>query len=570
MTLNPSQLNLKTWFLNTCKKQYLATICGATTFFLLLFSRRWQQLLNPQVWDEDGTPVPSLPGKATYLGGSNLSDYINHGWHSFFSPVNGYLILVPKIISRISLLTGLINYPIVSTSLSWLFIVLVCLAVYLSPTYLRGRCFCALSILLIPSDPEVFGIPLYTLWWAALLLFLLALWDERREHKCLRIMYLLLGGFSSPLILLVLPLLYLRAFLLKHLKFELIIAIAATAIAGIQLFCILKSGSGKPPKISGLTHVILTFFGNFFVGNVDKFHKYIFIGGLVFFLLLLLYAYKLRTKVVSYFLIYLLLGVILLQMSRIVTGINQHTAGPRYFFYPFILMFWIMIQSFYLYKNKIYKFAIFTLCCIPILNATPAWSRTHDDLMWESHLSTCSLLPDNVDYEIPVEWDGNKATVWYLNLKAISCRKFLGQRWSFNKQIKIKTFPYVLQELSPGAKPPADGKLLASTMTGTDFPHSKFDGLKVIGSYTTSDSDVGSVTLQFSRGERLLYRSGPGKKGQSITILGYENQFATTLPTSEKWIILEFINPNLPPVFSVSIKDDGVGWGEWSAIAIKE
>ena len=184
-------------------------------------TRRWCQIASPQVWDEDGTQI--------------IYGFITHGWVELLQPVNGYLITVPKIISMISLRVSFLHYPVVSTILSWSFIVSVGLAIAISPAPIHGKFLCAAAAFMIPSDPEVFGLPLYTFWWAALLLFLVALWDEKRPTLGWRLCFLLLGGLSSPVIILVLPVLYFRVCLYRSLRSEYVIAFVATLIAVVQI-----------------------------------------------------------------------------------------------------------------------------------------------------------------------------------------------------------------------------------------------------------------------------------------------------------------------------------------------
>ena len=188
-----------------------------TIFLILLASRRWMQLIIPQVWDEDGTQI--IPG------------FITHGWASLFTPVNGYLIMVPKLISAISLTISFSHYPIISTIIVWLFIASIGLAIVLSPTSLKGKLSCAILMLSIPSDPEVFGLPLYTFWWSSILLFLVSLWNEKNQTLGWRLAFLLIGGLSSPMIVLILSILYLRVFWYRSLRSEWVVALGGTIIA---------------------------------------------------------------------------------------------------------------------------------------------------------------------------------------------------------------------------------------------------------------------------------------------------------------------------------------------------
>ncbi len=120
-------------FLNYSSKTFKCVLIFLV-FLALLASRRWSQLKQPEVWSEDGLVV--IPG------------YINDGLLTFLEPVNGYLITASKIISVISLSISFSNYNVVSTIISCFFIVLVALAINYSPTYLRHRLICALSVFL--------------------------------------------------------------------------------------------------------------------------------------------------------------------------------------------------------------------------------------------------------------------------------------------------------------------------------------------------------------------------------------------------------------------------------------
>ena len=103
---------------------------------------------------------------------------------------------------------------------------------------------------------------------------------------------------------------------------------------------------------------------------------------------------------------------------------------------------------------------------------------------------------------------------------------------------------------------------------GQDFQKTEFDEMKLFGSFIDSDADMGSITLKMKRGDRLYYRTGPVSNRQTVEILG-SNLKPALLPTSIEWQLLEFSNANLPEVFEAKLTDAGNGWGEWSAIAVK-
>src|SRR5271165_3873326 len=98
--------------------RYLLLFLG---FALLLYLRRSSQLLHPQVWDEDGTQV--------------LTGLLDRGLRSLAFPVNGYLITVPKLIAVASLGISGWLFPWVGTAIAWIFVVSVCVAIAVSPTW---------------------------------------------------------------------------------------------------------------------------------------------------------------------------------------------------------------------------------------------------------------------------------------------------------------------------------------------------------------------------------------------------------------------------------------------------
>ncbi len=548
--------------INLLKEKFISFQYKSILFLLLflglLATRRWQQLFSPQVWDEDGT--------------QNLAGFINNGWYSLFEPVNGYLIMIPKLISAISLEISFAYYPFISTVISWFFIVLIGFAVLYSPTKLRFKTLCAISIFIIPTDPEVFGLPLYTFWWSSLLLFLVALWDEKYLLLKWRIFFLLIGGLSSPLIVLILPVLYFRMYWYKMIRSELIIGLLATPVAATQLYFILKGEGGNfPPLDSVLSNIIPKFFGDFFIGNWVSSKALLWVSGLIALLFLLYWFLSNKHHLSTWILNYLLVGTIVLSVIRVDPEIMHPVlAGPRYFFFPFILLFWILIQFLHKKNTTILRGFVSLLICLVIINSIPAWSRNHDELNWIDHVISCSLFSE---YNIPVHYDGHKSSAWLLKLNGKVCDKLLKNDTliSKSKLDKYKTFPYISHKKDNyDITNNRSIEIVRNTMKGTDFYRSKHNGYRIIGSFETSDADTGVITLRLNKNDQVFYRSGPGTNGQLVTIDGLEQKFINKLPIATDWTQLIFSNSKLPPQFLVTFKDEGQNLGEWSAIAIKK
>jgi len=528
-------------------------------FFLgLLASRRWHQIVSPQVWDEDGTQI--------------IYSFVKLGWLTFFIPVNGMIVTVPKLISAVSLAISFVYYPMVSTVFSWLFIALVGLAITLAPTKLKGRFLCAIAVFVIPSNPEVFGLPLYTFWWASLLLFLCALWDEKQPLLGWRLLFLFLGGLSSPVIVLILPVLYLRAFLYRSLRAERVVAFIATLISVVQIISVFKEQNLLNKTKIVFLDIVPTFFGNFLLGNLHpKYFGFLF-GGIVLMSLMVVWLFQKRNDIQTWILFYLLIGAIGQTATRInLAWINPSSDGPRYFFFTFIVIFWILINYLYSTRSKWLRGFIGIILIISTINAIPVWSRTHDDFHWKNHVFSSRLFPE---YTIPITFDGNRTSVWFLKLPGEVCESLLEHDLLISsKEVdKYPTYPFTFLK-SDGRDERLDvnvSNLISTTMIGADYDKFNLTGYRVIGSRKTSNVNAGEISLKLKRGDHLLFRTGTAGVAGSLSIVGHEQEFINEIPAMSDWVALDFSNQKLPSEFVLTIKTESENQGEWCAIALKK
>lgn len=116
-----------------------------------------------------------------------------------------------------------------------------------------------------------------------------------------------------------------------------------------------------------------------------------------------------------------------------------------------------------------------------------------------------------------------------------------------------------------------EDRINSDAWMGTDYFQTIIPGIRVIGSFFKSDGDVGILRISLKKGDQVLYRTGPRTSRQAVLINGgAENKFSTVLPISTDWAVLDFSNPDLPENFEMTIVDAGTGWGEWTAIGLKE
>jgi len=107
------------------------------------------------------------------------------------------------------------------------------------------------------------------------------------------------------------------------------------------------------------------------------------------------------------------------------------------------------------------------------------------------------------------------------------------------------------------------------TWSGTDYYRSEVPGYAVFGSYVNSDQDQGSLTLRLARDSVIQVRTGSDNSNQYLVIPDLDNS-TYILPVSLDWTYLSFSAEGLPDSFEIILSDQGTGWGQWSAVLLKE
>jgi hypothetical protein len=383
-------------------------------FFILLFLRRGEQLLNPQVWAEDGIMI--------------IPSFLEYGWFNLIHHVNGYLITIPKLISNISMSISPLYYPEISTYITWAFTIFIALAVTFSPTKLHYKPLAAILIFLIPTNAENFGLPLYTLWFSAILLFLVVLWKQQQSLHW-KNTFLILGGLSSPVIVPILTIQIFRTLFLPYKKEEVVTLILASIIAIVQLGYLINYGgdSGIHGTINldlYLVHTLINkYFSFYYLGNFVISHTLFFLGGVLLLLLMLTYWFQYKKDVFFYILLGLLFASIALSVARANVYLIHPVdgGGARYFFFPYILLGWTLL---YLSKSH-YAYKVFTLPIITlsIILSTKAFDRGHDSLFWKEHLISCSISKNK--YSIPIHYAGSSASTWHYAFTPEQCKSLI-------------------------------------------------------------------------------------------------------------------------------------------------
>jgi len=397
----------------------IALLVAAT--IAICFLRRPDQLTDPAIWIEDGTYI--------------LKAYAERGLRSFFEPVAGYYIVVPKVIAIAAFYIDIVRAPAIEAWLTVLFTAAVLVAVAQSPTWLPYPFLCALLTLGLPIEPENYTLSLYTLWWAGLLVALAVLWDSSRGYQSLRALLVLIGGLSSPIILASAPLLWVRAAFER--TFAAIgIAVLSTALAAFQGRAIwhgaYKSGFGQI-NLWNVQEAFDRFLGLYFVGAfTNDIGRAANLGFIVaIFLCLLIWHVRDRLDWRFGFVVLLWVAAVGLSASRIRVELLHPFISARYFFYADIFLAWgcVWLAAVSTYPVRIGLAAAYGAA---LLSAGSRLQQRHVPYNWKSHILNCGASTG--DYTLPIMYmAGTSETMWKLTLSGDQCRFMIAhslvRRW---------------------------------------------------------------------------------------------------------------------------------------------
>ena len=404
------------------KKKKVALL--SILFFILLFLKRRDQLIHPDIWNEDGT--------------INLVSYLDSGWFNLFEPVQGYYITISKIITNISMSISPLYYPEISTYITWVFIIVVSLIVVYAPTILEHKILSAIIIYFIPAYAEVYGLPLYTFWFAGIFILLVALWQEQK-NQLLKNILLIIGGLSSPIIVTLIPVQIYRLIILKNKREELITLIISIILSFIQLNIMLNQHA-----IDTNTHFtieiiknlyfngyIAFYFGKYYLGAllmsdysnwIAKDFTLLLYGGvalLIFLLVALVVSYKDKWIYIFYYLLFAMLASTLYRTHFEITY-----TSPRYFFYIYIVLSWLIIYI--SNKNRYFEYISITIIILSMITSMQIFCKESEYLNWRQHLHNCANSKNS--YSIPIHFAGSRHGAWHITLNPKQCKELIENR----------------------------------------------------------------------------------------------------------------------------------------------
>jgi hypothetical protein len=384
----------------------------ALAMLLLMLFRRPDQIFAPYVWVEDGL--------------INVPDYLNNGWYSLAHPIAGYYSLPIKFLHALSMSLSFRWFPEISVALCLAFTYAVLCAIAFSPTRLRWPFLCALAVLLIPTDAEVFAVSLYAGWWGSLLALLPLFWVTEPRHPMLRLGCLALGALSSPLILALLPLYAVRFAVLRQ-RIDAVALLMASVLGALQAFAMSK-GPLASTGLAGFDPSLFVskFFGYYFVTPSGQIPSGLpmFLGlALILFLAISWFNHR-RELGLTFLLLASALAACALSsiMRQPLSDIYPMIAGPRYFFFPFVLLSWTLIQLASL-EGAAMRLASCMLLAVGARNMLEGGRRFHGHIDWRSHIQAC--VASDKPYMIPVHFSGDSAAAWMLSINSDQCRTLI-------------------------------------------------------------------------------------------------------------------------------------------------
>jgi hypothetical protein len=379
------------------------------------FLRRPGQFRHPYIWIEEGTVI--------------LKSYAERGLRSFFDPLAGYFVLVPKSIALLAFRIDILAAPYIAAWLMVVFTGAVVVAIALSPTALRARFVCALMPLLVPTHPEVFAVSQYSLWWAGLLVALAVLWKREAKQQLIRAFFIFIGGFSSPLVVPAAALLIFRA-AMERTRSSIVMSVLAVVISFFQLKEIAHSAHTtnlhQLISIFTIQSVLDRFLGFYIFGGYTLAVAWVTNLGLIIAAILGWAMWKVRSHLNIYFYIVVLLWMasVLLNILRLPPDAFHPIDQARYFFYPDTFLAWACVWIATFSVRALLAFAatfVFALASIGT-----RLSQGQVPLDWRSEIRQCAQT--NGDYTLPIMYlDSIPEKMWKMTLTGDQCRTMIAK-----------------------------------------------------------------------------------------------------------------------------------------------
>ncbi|WP_036112479.1 hypothetical protein [Luteibacter mycovicinus] len=281
------------------------------------------------------------------------------------------------------------------------------------------------ALLLLPINSEVYAVSEYAFWFGSLLIFLSALWrDDAIDQVPLRALFTVVGGLSSPMTVILAPIFIVRALRLRDRR-ETLICIIAVLWAVVQVALVYLT---TPVPIPGaalaaisIPDVLAKFVGWYmFFPGIEGVAIGAWLGAAI--IVVALFGIRRSPDFGLLVLGYILLAAVAASMARApLQWVSAFTDGPRYFFYPYLLLSWLLIYGL-ASAERIEGILIALVLLLSLLQTYLYGQRRHETLDWAHEVARCAA---SERYVFPIHYDGVLDHAWHMELKGRECRRLV-------------------------------------------------------------------------------------------------------------------------------------------------
>ena len=371
---------------------------------IVWFLRRPDQLLHPYVWVEEF---------------QILNQYQMQGFfHAALAPVEGYFVWPTTFTVSFAAAANFLHLPLIDywASTAW-FVATICLILIPSSVIrLRWRVGLVVLLVLVPTNPEVFGIAEYAFWWTTLWPLISIMWS--RNLWGLRIPALVLGGMSSLAgAAMVVPYAFL-AFRTRERRYLVgtVLLVVMLVAQAISYFTSDRSARTPLHPRSVALQELRNFSDYAFTWLKPTDSDFLALAGACLLLAVIGFvAYAVVRERTPYtdVLIALTLGLLVVGVLSSIPAplmADPLLAGPRYYFLPYIVLGWVLFLLATTVKLQWVRVTAIVVILMSLLTLNQNFSR-HDDLVsWSSQLHRCQNTTRS--FSVPVQFDGHRADLW--------------------------------------------------------------------------------------------------------------------------------------------------------------
>lgn len=380
--------------------------------------RRPEQLVRPYVWAEESHVI---------------ARFVHDGWWGAFQPVQGYEILPVNVLVPLSAALSAAHLPGLMYAFATLVFVGTIAAIVVPESRFGGRgvrTAMAISVALSPANPEVFGVLLYSFWWASLWPVVIIGW--KRAHWAWRAPLLVVASLSSPAGGLVLVV-FVVSWALRRRRRDLVSALVMLPGAVLETWLTMSSSrsTGVVAELGDIVLQMLRTAGTFLArwlypdGAVDQ--TFVATVGAVLLVGLATISVQHARRGADGALLMTVAAAVYLTLSSIPAALQYDPMlGGRYAFLPYATFGWALIFLYASTERAWERTTAVALLVAASLNLAAEFSRApaarSGVFDWTREILDCQGSPEGEVIRIPIAVDGSPSVVWSLDLTPQECR----------------------------------------------------------------------------------------------------------------------------------------------------